>query len=60
MPKIRFKTRSLIRKFGAGPVNVDKGLAKHYVDRGQAIFVKKSMAKVKEPEETVRVEIKPR
>ena len=54
MAKIRYKTRSLIRRFGSGPVVVTKALAKQYIDRGQAVRVKKSIVKVEDPvEETV-------
>ncbi len=51
MAKIRYKTRSLIRRFGSGPVVVTKALAKQYIDRGQAVAVKKSIVKVEEPVE---------
>jgi hypothetical protein len=54
MAKIRYKTRALIRRFGSGPVVVTKALAKQYIDRGQAVRVKKSIVKVEDPvEETV-------
>ena len=37
MAIIRFKSRSLIRRFGSDPVRVSDSLAKQYTDRGQAI-----------------------
>ena len=70
MAKIRYKTRSLIRRFGSGPVVVTKALAKQYIDRGQAVRVKKSIVKVEEPveenveesqeveEETIKIKIR--
>ena len=61
MAKIRYKTRSLIRRFGPDPVVVSKALAKQYIDRGQAVAVKKSIVKKKEPveeEETIKIKIK--
>jgi hypothetical protein len=41
MVVIRFKSRSLIRRFGSKPVRVSEALAKHYTDRNQAISIKK-------------------
>lgn len=40
MPLIKFKTRSLIRRFGVGAVDMPEGLVKQYVDRGHAVRVK--------------------
>jgi hypothetical protein len=59
---IRFKTRSLIRRFGTDPVNVSEELAKQYTDRGQAIFVKMPVKKTEEEEvekeEEEKIEVK--
>lgn len=56
MPLIRFKTRSLIRRFGTAPVEMNEGLVQHYVDRGQAIKVKEVVVKDEETgEETTEV-----
>lgn len=41
MVVIRFKSRSLIRRFGSKPVRVSEALAKQYIDRSQAISIKK-------------------
>jgi hypothetical protein len=41
MVVIRFKSRSLIRRFGSKPVRVSEALAKQYIDRNQAISIKK-------------------
>ncbi len=40
MPLIKFKTRSLIRRFGVGAIEMPEGLVKQYVDRGHAVRVK--------------------
>jgi hypothetical protein len=50
MAKIRFKTRSLIRRFGSKPVEVSEALAKQYIDRRQAIelSVKERIVEVEE------------
>lgn len=51
MAIIRFKTRSLIRRFGSKPVEVSEALAKQYIDRRQAIPVKERITKVEEVKE---------
>ena len=48
MAIIRFKSRSLIRRFGTKPVEVSDSLAKQYTDRGQAIFARSAMEEVEE------------
>ena len=57
MAIIRFKTRSLIKRFGTKPVRVPDNLAKQYLDRGQAVPVRKSIAKIEEVEEEIIEEI---
>ena len=54
---IRFKNRSLIRRFGSDPVEVSESLAKQYTDRGQAIYVRERLAKKKEKEEETPPEV---
>ena len=51
MSIIKFKSRSLIRRFGTKPVRVPRELAKQYIDRGHAIPVAKKAIKVKDIEE---------
>ncbi len=48
MTLIRFKTRSLIRRFGTGVVDINDSLAKRYLDRGQAISVREKTVIVEE------------
>ena len=52
MAIIRFKSRSLIRRFGSDPVRVSDSLAKQYTDRGQAIeekaFAEEEVPKIEE------------
>lgn len=43
MAIIKFKTRSLIRRFGTKPVIVPDNLAKQFLDRGQAESVRKKI-----------------
>jgi len=43
MAIIRFKSRSLIRRFGTKPVRLNDSLAKQFVDRGQASTVRKEI-----------------
>jgi len=59
MAKIRFKTRSLIRRFGSKPVEVSEALAKQYIDRRQAIPVKERIVVEEEvvEEEVVEEEV---
>jgi hypothetical protein len=61
MAIIRFKTRSLIRRFGSKPVEVSEALAKQYIDRRQAIelSVKERIVEVEEvvEEEVVEEEV---
>jgi hypothetical protein len=56
MAIIRFKTRSLIRRFGSKPVEVSEALAKQYIDRRQAIPVKERIVEVEEVVEEEVVE----
>ena len=51
MALIRFKTRSLIRRFGTGPVDINDSLAKRFLDRGQAVTVREKTAILEEVEE---------
>ena len=62
MAIIRFKSRSLIRRFGSKPVRVPEPLAKQYIDRNQAIEVRKEVVVEEEVpgiEEAVPDEILP-
>jgi len=62
MAIIRFKSRSLIRRFGSKPVRVPDSLAKQYIDRSQAIEVRKEVIAEEEVpsiEEVVPDEILP-
>ncbi len=59
---IRFKSRSLIRRFGSKPVRVSDALAKQYIDRSQAITVKKEAVvaeEVQDIEEVIPYESQP-
>lgn len=55
MALIRFKTRSLIRRFGTGPVDINDSLAKRFLDRGQAIHVRDKTDEVEEEAEVEEV-----
>ena len=50
MAIVRFKTRSLIERFGSKPITISDALAKQYVDRRLAILVEKKVAEVEEVE----------